>query len=1090
MYLDSGFILNINPGGSLTTNGVVYIGLSSGGEMNLLNGGTFTGTDVNVGVDVFAFGLPMNGFLNVDGAGSYMQLSGMLDIASQGALVESYVSVLNGGVLEADSVQVGVTGGYGNLLVSNAGSAVTLTGGLMTVGTGGGPASYGTVQVTDGAVINGTGYIYNGTLDVNSGGQWNGDLLIGGYVAATGTAVIEGAGTSIAGSFFVSENGVATVQDGAALGSGLASYITVNNAGQLTLTDSDTVLDADTVSISGAGSALNMTGGATGMVSGASSTPFVPMLFIDEGALNVSGAGTEIVFGSLAGSGNIIVRNGGITISGGGRMVVDRGAFNVADLFGTAASVAVDGADSELVINSITGLTLGSGDGALDVVNGGYLYTVGSITAGGNAVNILVDDVGSLMEVDAGASLMVGSNSGAASMTVSNGAGVIAPGYMGVSAMVGAGNSSLYLMNAGTTMTAGLLTVGRGAGNSATLSIQNGAVMTARRISVGSDGAVANVYIDGAGSMLNLSGLVTGCEGIDCLGTVEVSNGGVINVGAGALDPAAQAGGLYALSVTGGVGGGAVNFNHTANNYTVDAILDGVLDVNVYAGTTILTAANVYAGATSVMGGRLIVDGSITSPTTVDAGAILGGTGTVDNVINNGIIEPGALTTPGALTIAGSYFGGAGSELRLNTALGVDASPTDLLIFDGSVATGATQITITNVGGMGGYSTADGIRIIQSINGATTQAGMFTLAAPVQVGIYDYQLLQGGSDPSTANDWFLHAASLSANVPVYAATPELVSGYVRDTLGTVHDRMDIGDEMAVYRQAQMAKFTGGSIADVAAMEGAWARAFGGQRKFRSGDAANSGYDADFGGIQAGKDLIRRDHNNGARDRAGLYLVQGRVRADMTSTAGNAGKASFDATSVGAYWTRIGKRGGYLGASAQYSRIHEFEVTPAAGAGVSPGAYDYSGSVEVGKQFKTGRLMLEPQAQLIYQRLKIADANDGVNQIRFDAQQSVTARGGLRLSRAHETESGLATQYWSRANILQTFASDATLRMGADTFRTPMDGTQGEVELGFSVGRATKDGAGWSLYANGGYLASIAGAKTSGWTATTGLRLNW
>jgi hypothetical protein len=41
-------------------------------------------------------------------------------------------------------------------------------------------------------------------------------------------------------------------------------------------------------------------------------------------------------------------------------------------------------------------------------------------------------------------------------------------------------------------------------------------------------------------------------------------------------------------------------------------------------------------------------------------------------------------------------------------------------------------------------------------------------------------------------------------------------------------------------------------------------------------------------------------------------------------------------------------------------------------------------------------------------------------------------------------------------------------MGTDDFETPFGGTNAEMQLGISVGRATKNNAGWSLYMNAGY----------------------
>ncbi len=58
-------------------------------------------------------------------------------------------------------------------------------------------------------------------------------------------------------------------------------------------------------------------------------------------------------------------------------------------------------------------------------------------------------------------------------------------------------------------------------------------------------------------------------------------------------------------------------------------------------GTVVLDGINTYAGATSVTGGTLLVDGSVTSPITVTGSGILGGTGTVVNAVIQGEISPG-----------------------------------------------------------------------------------------------------------------------------------------------------------------------------------------------------------------------------------------------------------------------------------------------------------------------------------------------------------------------------------------------------------------------------------------------------------------
>ena len=58
-------------------------------------------------------------------------------------------------------------------------------------------------------------------------------------------------------------------------------------------------------------------------------------------------------------------------------------------------------------------------------------------------------------------------------------------------------------------------------------------------------------------------------------------------------------------------------------------------------GTLTLAATNTYTGATAVNDGRLNVNGSITSATTVSNPGVLGGTGTITgNVSGTGMVAP------------------------------------------------------------------------------------------------------------------------------------------------------------------------------------------------------------------------------------------------------------------------------------------------------------------------------------------------------------------------------------------------------------------------------------------------------------------
>ena len=78
---------------------------------------------------------------------------------------------------------------------------------------------------------------------------------------------------------------------------------------------------------------------------------------------------------------------------------------------------------------------------------------------------------------------------------------------------------------------------------------------------------------------------------------------GTLNIGAGAGNPAVAPGTLTAPSVAFGAGTGTINFNHTSADYVFAPAISGDGTVNVLAGTTTLTAANSYSGATNVEAG-------------------------------------------------------------------------------------------------------------------------------------------------------------------------------------------------------------------------------------------------------------------------------------------------------------------------------------------------------------------------------------------------------------------------------------------------------------------------------------------------------
>lgn len=221
------------------------------------------------------------------------------------------------------------------------------------------------------------------------------------------------------------------------------------------------------------------------------------------------------------------------------------------------------------------------------------------------------------------------------------------------------------------------------------------------------------------------------------------------------------------------------------------------------AGTLTLAGTNTYTGRTTVSGGIMIIDGATKATTGADVNAgtlrVLGefgnaasnstifggnaldgyGNGTTSGVVNGSVKNLGNIT-PGLtgdaagnanndrrLTINGDYStaNGPPANVFISTVLGDDTSKTSKLNITGTVSGPATQVVVTNVGGLGA-ATDKGIDIIQT---GGSQSDSFRLrptaylpnGTPLVVaGDWGYTLVKGGSggvgtDP---DNWYLVAA--------------------------------------------------------------------------------------------------------------------------------------------------------------------------------------------------------------------------------------------------------------------------------------------------------------------------------------------
>ena len=848
--------------------------------------------------------------------------------------------------------------------------------------------------------------------------------------------------------------------------------------------------------------------------------------------------------------------------------------------------VGVPGVATDAIINTVTpnsteiggggatALTLSvgaNGTGMLVIQNGGTLTDIGGFIGnlpGGIGV-VTVSGAGSRW-TNVG-TLVVG-GLGTGTLTIQNG-GVVNSGGGGSVGLLGSG--AVTVTGPGSTwnntpVTPGGLNIGSfGTGS---LTITNGGTVnnsTAFAANIGQGpGSLGTVRVAGAGSSwINSSGVNIGNLGT---GTLTIAEGGIVtaptvviatnagatgtlNIGAGAGETAAAPGTLNSPSVTFGTVAGTINFNHTSADYVFAPAISGTGTVNVLAGTTTLTAANSYFGATNVNAGTLRAGAANTfSPNSAVAVApagtldLNGFNQTVLSLTNGGLVNMGS-KPPGTLLTTNSYIG-IGGTIAMNTFLGADGSPSDKLVINGGSAIGNSFLRITNAGGPGAQTVANGIQVVDATtNGGTTAPGAFTLAGEARGGAFDYFLFRGGLGGSSPNDWFLRSTFIVGPVPpdppilpptlptdpapdplppgvfpiigpeiaTYGVVQPIARQLGMTTLGTLHERT--GDTSLIANMGSPCRAggdTGDGIVRKAPAKAptdclntgwspsAWGRVIGQQIDNRYRAFADPRASGQLLGFQSGIDLWRGEWLPGHRDAAGIYFAYANANVDVTGRVTNeaatnyvlrrTGGLNLDAWSGAAYWTHYGPGDWYLDAVAQATRYQGSASTQFAGLATT--GFGFVSSLEAGypiqlPMFGPG-FVLEPQAQVVWQRVSFDDANDGLGEVALGTTSGASGRIGLRGKWTIVSDSGQVWQPYVRANLWRDWGARATaIYSGVDL--VPLLEQANRLQLGGGV--SVRMNANVSVYANADYQLSVGdtdGGRRDGIRGAAGVRFMW
>lgn len=595
-------------------------------------------------------------------------------------------------------------------------------------------------------------------------------------------------------------------------------------------------------------------------------------------------------------------------------------------------------------------------------------------------------------------------------------------------------------------------------------------------------------------------------------------------------------------SVDGGTGNDVLTFDNArtalpgrfSNWETVN--LNNASQLDLGSGTLLLGDATSGTGVLNVDAGSSVfsTQGAV-SPAVAGQAVTLNNAGVIDLTRNNS-------RTDDTLTVNGNYVGNGG-QLLLQSELGADGAPSDKLVVNNGNLSGATVISVTNLGGIGGLTQENGIQVVQAQGSTVSTNNAFSFSGPVSVGAYDYYLFKGGVTAGTENSWYLRSAVVAPQVvsvpnpdptlpptlvPVVA--PPVVAQITPVALAPGAPAPPIASPdlpvlpvlpaavagaapIPIYRPevpnwsvlppaaAQLALSALGTfhdrqgdqrlLSETGAFGAGWGRVYGKNLDQTWAGTVTPHLNGSLNGFQVGNDLYSWQTSGGQTQRIGLLVGHNRIQGDVDGfnegfEHNSAGKIKLEGDSYGLYWTLTDPYGWYIDIVAMGTRF-DGDNRSDRGLKLDNRGHALTLSAEAAYPFALNETwVIEPQVQVIHQTLSLDSQDDGISRVSFDSDGAWTGRLGARLMGRYQVN-GLPLEPYLRANLWHTFSgTDSVTFDDTDTIDSEQKSSTADVGLGvvLSLDRAV------SVYASTDYSSNIDSNDLRGLAANLGVRISW